>query len=228
MDKSNAHEPRPDSGGAWWRLTLVASGVLLLVGGSMHPGSPPEESLRESFVTMMSDDAWVPGHTLVLISTILLAVGLNHLRSRSVWPASAKRALGFAATAIAFYCVEAALHLFARADLDRLRDGDFAPVAFTHITLAAVVYPISGAAIAYLAWKLSPSWSLPQRTFAFAGIVGGTLHALSVPLTLAVPDLETSPIFAFAGILIAVWTVSAGVVGIRSAAPEAAPSVATV
>ena len=39
-----------------WRITLVASGVLLAVGGPMHPESDARDSLREELTTMTADE----------------------------------------------------------------------------------------------------------------------------------------------------------------------------
>ena len=56
------------------------------------------------------------------------------------------------------------------------------------------------------------------------GIVGGLVHAVSLLVTLALPTAETSPLFAGAGVLLALWALLLGLGG-RSAAPGA-PAVA--
>lgn len=207
-----------------WRLLLVASGVIMLAGGSGHPSSDAKDPLREEFVTMMSDDAWVPAHSLIALSTLLLAAGLVAVRRADRWPASTRSALRLASVAVSLYVVETILHLAAVVDVDRLRDGGFAPVAFTHIALAAVLYPVSGLALANLAARLLPSWSRPMRTFGVAGVVAGLAHAVSVPATLIFDQTELSPLFALASILIAVWSISAGLVGLRSSSDRTAPA----
>ena len=194
---------------------LIASGVLLLVGGSMHPGAPKDLGLRQEFAIMMSDDAWIPGHALIVLSTVLLAAGLTVLLRRA--PDGPERStLRFARLAVSLYVVETVLHLFSFVDADRLRDGVFAPIAFAHIGLAAVLYPVSGLAVALLAARWWRRWSAPARTFAATGIVAGILHGLSVPLTLTFGDLDTAPLFAFGAIGIAIWSIAAGVVQLRA------------
>lgn len=211
---------RPDP---WWRVALIAGGALMLAGGPMHPDSPAELPLREELALMMDDDAWVPAHAILLVATVLFAAGLWRVLRAGEWPARAVGALRVAAVAFALYSVEAFVHLIAFVDVDRLRDGDFAPVAFSHLALAAVLYPLSGLALASLAWRLLPTWSLPQRVFAVAGMVGGLFHAVSVPATMLLPDAEVSFLFAGAGILIAIWSITAGLVGIRSGASDRRP-----
>lgn len=206
---------RPD---LWWRAALVAGGVLMLVGGPMHPDSPAELSLREELAFMMDDDAWVPAHAVLFVAVALFTFGLWRVRRVGEWPTRAAGALRFAVVAFALYTVEAFVHLIAVVDVDRLRDGEFAPVAFTHLALGTVLYPFSGLALVYLAWRLLPTWSLPQRAFAVAGMVGGAFHAAALPTTLILRDTEVSFMFAIAGILLAVWSVAAGLVGLRTAA----------
>ncbi len=206
---------RPDP---WWRAALVAGGVLMLAGGPMHPDSPAELPLRQELAFMMDDDAWVPSHAVLLVAVALFTFGLWRVRRVGEWPTRAAGALRVAVVAFALYTVEAFVHLIAFVDVDRLRDGDFAPVAFSHLALAAVLSPLSGIALACLAWRLLPTWSLPQRVFAVAGVVGGALHAAALPTTLILPDAEVSFMFAVGGISTAVWSIAAGLVGVRAAA----------
>jgi hypothetical protein len=52
---------------------------------------------------------------------------------------------------------------------------------------------------------------------------------VSVPLALALPDAEITPIFAGSGILLALWALATGLAGApRPAAVPAAPSLVTV
>lgn len=126
------------------------------------------------------------------------------------------------------YSVEAVLHLAAVVDSDRLADGDVAPIAFAHIGLATVAYPVSGLAIAFLAWKLLPAWSLPQRPIAVVGILGGLVHTVSLPATMLFPDAETSPLFGLAAVMISVWAIGVGLIGLRAWRDTEAPSAAPV
>lgn len=209
-----------------WRIALVLSGLIALIGGPQHPDSDAKDPLREELAVMTADPAWVPSHALLLVSVGLLTVGLVAVRREPGWPASAGSALRVAGAAMVLYTIEAAFHLAAVIDSDRLAAGEFAPIAFTHIALATVLYPVSGLAILFLAWKLLPTWTLPQRVFAVAGMVGGLLHATALPTTLLFSETETSPMFAFAALLIAVWSIAVGLVGLRSWRREAAPSLA--
>ncbi len=198
-----------------WRLAFVASGVAMVAEGRMHPDADAKESLRQELATMASDDSWVLAHSLIVLSTVLVAAGLWLAdRSRS-WPASTHRALRLAAIAVSIYVVETVFHLASKVDTASLGDGDVAPVAFTHIALSIVLYPLSGAAIAYLAAKILLSTPSVRWIVAVPGVAGGVLHARSVPLVLLFPDTELTAAFAGAAILIALWSIGTGLVGLR-------------
>ena len=208
-----------------WRLAFVASGTAMVLGGRMHPEADSKESLRQELATMTSDDSWILSHSLVVLSTVLLAAGLwlAH-RSRS-WPASTHRALRLAAIAVSVYVVETVFHLASTFDTESLRNGDVAPVAFTHIALSIVLYPVSGLAIAYLAAKVLLSTRSPRWLVAVPGVAGGVLHALSVPLAVLLPNTELTPAFAGAALLIAIWSIGTGLVGLRERASRMEPAI---
>jgi hypothetical protein len=195
-----------------WRLALLASGVTMLAGGALHPDADAQDSLREELATMTADDRWVPGHTLLLIGTVLLVGGLWAARRAQVWP-RVGRALPVAIAALAVYVVETVFHLAAAVDSHALHEGHAAPVAFTHIGLASVLYPLSGLAVVFLAATLVRVQSGVRRAVAVLGILGGLAHAASVPLTMLLPDTELTPVFAAAGILLALWALGTGATG---------------
>lgn len=196
-----------------WRLALVASGILLALGGRMHPEADAEDNLRHELATMTADDRWIPGHTLIVISTVLLALGLWTAYRTRAWPSTVQRTLGLAAAAVSLYVVETLAHLGAAADAEALAHGEAAPVAMTHIGLSVVLYPITGCAIVLLAWSFGRAWRGWRRVIAGLGIGSGLLHAFSVPTTILLPDAELSWMFAGAAILLALFSVATGLAG---------------
>lgn len=196
-----------------WRLALLGSGAALLAGGPMHPDSDASGSMREELATMTADDMWVPGHTLVVAGTVLLVVGLWMARRRQVWPRTADRPLAVAVVALSLYAVETVFHLAAVVDSHALHHGHAAPVAFTHLGLAALLYPVSGLAVVYLAATLFRIQGGLRRVVAMLGVIGGLAHAVVVPLTFLSPDTEFTPLFAVAGVLLALWALGTGATG---------------
>ena len=196
-----------------WRIALIAAGLTMLAGGALHPDSDAQDSLREELAAMTADSRWVPGHTLLVIGTALLVTGFWTARRRQVWPRSVDRALMVATVALSLYAVETVFHLAAAVDSHALHHGDAAPIAFTHIGLASVLYPISGLAVIYLAVTLARAQSGVRRAVALIGVPAGLAHASSVPLTMLWPDVEFTPVFAAAGILLAIWALALGITG---------------
>jgi hypothetical protein len=211
-----------------WRLALLASGAALLAGGPMHPDSDASGSMREELATMTADDMWVPGHTLLVAGTVLLVVGLWMARRRQVWPQAADRPLAVAVVALSLYAVETVFHLAAVVDSHALHAGHAAPVAFTHLGLAAVLYPVSGLAVVYLAATLARIQGGLRRVVALVGVGGGLAHAVVVPLTFLSPDTEFTPLFAVAGVLLALWALGTAATGDRAEQTAATQELASV
>ena len=210
-----------------WRLAFAASGVAMLIGASRHPESDAHDSLRHELATMTSHDDWLFAHSFVVASTVLLATGLWLAHRFGQWPTTLRRALFGTAVVVSAYVVETVFHLASMVDSDELHHGDAAPVAFTHVGLSIVLYPITGVAIAYLSAKIFRTVGWRRKPLAVLGVGAGALHAVSVPLTMTFPDTEFTPVFAGAAILMALWALGTGVAGIgRSAAAPASIDVA--
>ena len=210
---------RPPSSRAW-RLLMVGSALTAVVGGGMHPDSDASDPLRERLVVMTADDQWVLGHAFIVVSTVLLALGLRAARRDPSWSPAVRRALAVAAVAVGLYVVETVAHLAAVVDSDALAAGEAAPVAWSHIGLSAVLYPVSGWAVALLALALARGAGPVRRVVAGVGVVAGVVHAASVPLMLLLPDLEASRLFPVAAIGLALWTLGTGLLG----APRPTPA----
>lgn len=204
-----------------WRPLLIAAGICMAAAGPLHPESDASGTTREELATMTAGDTWILSHTGVAIGTVLLAVGLWSAHRSGRWPLATHRALRVAAIAVSLYVVETVMHLAAWVDRDALAAGDPAPVAFSHLALAAVLYPVSGIALAVLAVRLGRTVTAGHKVLAAIGVLAGLAHAVSVPLTMLAPDLETTPVFAAAGMLLAAWSIGLGIAGIRVRQPAA-------
>jgi pimeloyl-ACP methyl ester carboxylesterase len=204
----------------FWRFAFVLAGISMAVGGSNHPEGDAEDSLTGELATMTQDDSWVMAHSFLAGGTALLAIGLWLAHRNRSWPTSTRRALHVVAVTMSLYFVETIFHLASAVDSDALANGDTAPVAFAHVALAIVLYPLSGLTLAWLNSRVVLAATLPMKTFGVVGVVAGLLHAASVPLTLMFPDTEFSQVFASAGILTAVWCLGLGVGGLRGDASD--------
>ncbi|MFC7489899.1 MULTISPECIES: hypothetical protein [unclassified Knoellia] len=195
-----------------WRLALVLAGVLIALGGRLHPDAESTDPLRQELATMTAHENWVPGHALIMFGTFALVAGLWLARATGVW-AEARRALTVAAVAMSLYAVETVFHLAASVDAHALAHGDAAPVAFTHVGLSVVLYPLAGGALAALGVRLVRTLSGVRRIPPLLAVVAGVMHGLSVPATLLLPDAELSPMFAIGGMGMALWAIGSGLLG---------------
>lgn len=195
-----------------WRIALVASGVVLVTGAPRHPSSDGKDPMRQELAVMTSHPDWVPAHLLVMLSTVLFAAGLLMAYRKGVWP-DVRRALGIAAVAVAAYVIETGFHLAAVVDNHALHHGGATPVATTHIWLSVLLYPLTGLAVSYLGIRQLAVWRGARRLLGLPAVVGGLAHAVSVPLTLALPDAELSPVFAVSALLFAAYAVVNGLAG---------------
>ena len=204
-----------------WKVAVGLGGVLGFVGGSMHPDSSDSIPLRERMVEMTADTApWAIGHGLMTIGSALLVVGLVVIRRTGAWP-TAGPALPFVVAATVANTLELVLHTAAVLDHDRLAAGDWPPLTVVHLGLSLVTYPLFGAAIVLLAWRLLPAWPTPAKVIGVIGILAGIANALSTPLAIVV-DLEgASALFPIAAIGISVWLVVAAFTRVRETAPLA-------
>ena len=165
----------------------------MLIGAPRHPESDSKDSLRHELATMTSHDDWVLAHSFVVASTLLLAAGLWLAYRYSSWPARLHRALFGTALVVSAYVVETVFHLASAVDSDELHHGDAAPVAFTHVGLSIVLYPVTGFAIAYLSARIFATVQLRRKPIAVLGVAAGVLHGVSVPLTADVSRHRVHP-----------------------------------
>ncbi len=207
-----------------WRVAFVLGGAAMAIGGPLHPESDAKESLRDELATMTSGDTWVLSHSLIALGTAMLAVGLWSAHRNRSWPASTRTALKVVAVTMSLYVVETLFHLASVVDSEALADGEAAPVAFAHVGLALVLYPVSGITFAWLSARLLRAVSRPEKVFGVVGVLAGILHAASVPSTVVFPDAELTPMFASAGMLFAAWALGLGVSGLRTARERSEPA----
>jgi len=209
-----------------WRIALVTSGLVMLAGAPRHPGSDAKYPMRQELAIMTSHPDWVPAHVMIMLSTMLLAAGLLLAYRKKAWP-GVQPALGIAAVAVTAYVIETAFHLAAAVDNHALHHGGATPVATTHIWLSVLLYPVTGLALSYLGIRQLAVWRGARRFLGLPAAVGGLAHAVSVPLTLVLPDAELSPVFATAGMLIAAYALVNGLAGAprQAAVPVEYPAV---
>jgi hypothetical protein len=163
-----------------WRLFVLFAGILILLGGPMHPDG--------SMAEMLADPTWVPGHTLVALGFASLLVGLVLLGHTRRVPDGSRGWLRFAIVATALQTLEMVLHTAAVVDHGNLVAGYATPVLSTHLALAVALYPVFAAAIIAFIVVGARDGAMGAWWFAPIGILGAAMHGASAPLVVLTGD----------------------------------------
>src|SRR2546425_324021 len=159
-----------------WRPTLALAGILLLIGGPLHPKADTTKSFVESTALMLANPNWPVAHALMLASYIVLLLAFVGAAHRSDIPNSVRRILRFAQVGAALSVAEMIFHLAAVVDRSSLMAGGPTPVLTTHMTLAVVAYPMLGLSVAALAFQGATTRSLGGWAIGWLGVLGGLAH----------------------------------------------------
>lgn len=198
-----------------WRLFVLLGGLLICIGGPMHPGG--------SMAQMLAHPSWVPGHTLVTLGFAALLAGLVMLARAGTVPPSTRRWLRFAVVATALQTIEMVLHTAAAVDHGNLVAGRATPVLSTHLALAVAFYPLFGAAIIALILAGARDRALGSWWIAPLGVVGAAAHGAAAPLVVLLGDERFRILFP--GIaLFALWAVIAALWPARAPVSAAPPA----
>jgi hypothetical protein len=80
----------------------------------------------------------------------------------------------------------------------------------------------------YLAATLARIQGGLRRAVAALGVAGGLAHAVVVPLTFLSPDTEFTPLFAVAGVMLALWALGTAATGAPAGKAAATQELAPV
>jgi hypothetical protein len=192
----------PSSTGA---IGLAVAGLLLGLGGIMHPRVDTSVDFDQGLAGMFESAAWSPSHLLTMAGFAVLAVSLAALTNGTLGR--------IAAAAAAFAAIESVPHLLAASN---------ASLTDVHTTLQAFSAPLVGLSLAALALVGHRSGELDAGRIGTAlAVVGGLAFALAGPAIALTHDSAFSPLFAGSAGL-AIWAVVAGTRRARQLTPTAA------
>lgn len=208
--KRPAHRTSPLVG---WGL--LGGGAFFLAGGPMHPKQdPPGVSVKEHLRVMYEDPSWYPGHAVLLVGMVLIAVSLVVLargRSLSRMPRVQTTAAA-AAGAAALAAPGMLLHLLSAADAEAIAAGRSTPLSDVQVIVETITVPAFGFTIAALAVVGAMSRTLGNPAIAALGVAGGVGYGLAGATFLFTDSLN----FLFpAATGIALWTLAVGVALLR-------------
>jgi hypothetical protein len=179
---------------------LAIGGLLLTVGGSMHPEATGA-TVTEHLIEMYRDSLWVPAHAIALVGVLFVAISLAVLARTGAPIPRAERLKPFAVVAALgalIATLEFIPHLAAGGEGEALHDGHAAPLTDLHGWLGMVSTPALGLTVALLAIMVAVTRTrLRILAWALGAIatVGGILYALAGPLIKLTGDPGVSPLF---------------------------------
>jgi hypothetical protein len=160
---------------ALWRAFAIAAGLLLIVGGPLHPGGTMAE--------MLAHPQWVLAHALLLAGFVALLIAL--VAFPRPLPELSRRWLRLAVVGTAFQAVEMAFHTAAVVDHANLVAGRATPILTTHLWLTAAFYPVFGVTFAGFVVAATRDRVLGSWKVAWLGIIGALAHGAAGLLVVA-------------------------------------------
>src|SRR5690349_5154636 len=201
-------DPRVD-GHRWPAALLGIGGLVLAVGGQLHPHDV-QETMTDTLVGLLSSPAWGASHLLIITGVVLVVVGLGGALRQRLFAQRVRPWLTVALVCWAVALVELVPHLLAGSEHHALEADEATPMLTTHLTLSVVTSPLLGlstAALAVAVARAARTW--PSRLLAVAGVVGGVAFAAASPLVASTQDPRFTALFA-ADALMALWLFGTG------------------
>lgn len=182
-----------------WRVLFGLGGIVMAVGGPLHPRD-------DTMQAMLVNPSWFPSHMAQLVGLALMTLGM--MRFRRIMPHSpaVRRWSGLAALGLFLQTVEMAFHLASMVDADNLAAGLATPVLSTHIVLAVTSYPLLAILMGGLILVAGRTRELGNLWLAPIGIAGLTAQAVAVVLVVGL-DMQAARVGFPMVMLFATWTV---------------------
>lgn len=199
-----------------WRPLFIAGGALVIAGGSQHPRG-------EHMLAMLTDPVWLQGHAMQFAGFALLAAGLG-LYHRGAPAGRTRWWAGAAAVMMMLDALEMGVHTMAYVDAGALPAGAFhagaaTPVLTTHLWLATLIHPVTGAVVIGLILAGMRERALGSRWIGWLGIVGAVAHLAVMPLVFLLRIPEFGILFPMI-MFMALWFTLAGLWPVRARQPE--------
>ncbi len=193
-------------------IGLAVGGLLIGLGGALHPRVDSSLGFDQGLAGMFESSAWTLSHLLTMAGFAAVAVSLAVLvRALGAgWTPGLRLIAWIAAGATGFAAAEALPHLLAASDAGAIERGESTPLVDLHTTLQAISTPAVGISVATLALAGARSGALDGGRVATAlAVIGGLAFALAGPAIAISENSELSPLFAGSAGL-AIWAVVAG------------------
>ena len=158
-----------------WRGLFLAGGLLIAIGGPMHPMGP--------MVEMLAHPDWLMAHALVTAGFTAMLAGLMVFAREARHPAQVVRWTRYLLMATVVQTVDYVIHTAAMVDAGHLAAGHSTPVLTTHMMLSVIAYPLFGAALIGFILAVTRARAIGSKWIAWLGLLGAAGHGLSTPMT---------------------------------------------
>lgn len=189
---------------------LIVGGLLMAVGGQMHPRGSGA-TVDEYLLTMFDSSLWVGAHTVSLLAGLVSVLAFVVAWRNEVFGPGVRRVLPLAIVGWGFGVLEMVPHLLAAGDASALAHHQATPVLDLHVGLQTIAGPavgLTGALLAVAVARAAGTW--PARVLAAVAVLGGVLSAAAGPLVVLTGDPRVTILFAFQ-LGLAVWLLGTGV-----------------
>lgn len=195
-----------------WRVLFALGGVLIFIGGPMHPGGTMAE--------MLAHEDWFMSHALMTVAFAAMTAGLVIFAREAAAPRLA-RWTRFAIAGTAIQALEMAVHTAAYVDHANLVAGAPTPVLTTHLWMSILLSPLFGLAVAGFIIVAARERAIGSLWIAWLGVLGVLAYGVAATL-IAILGAEWPRILFPAIIGLSIWLVLAAIW--PSSALRASPS----
>jgi hypothetical protein len=190
-----------------WRSLFAVAGVVIFIGGPMHPAGTMEE--------MLAHEDWFMAHALMTLAFGVMAAGLACFAREAAAPRLA-RWTRYAIIGTVVQTLEMAVHTAASVDHANLVAGAATPVLTTHMWMAVFLSPLFGISVAGFIIAGVRDGAVGSRWIAWLGVIGVFAYGLGPAMTVGVGEGWRWLFPAIMGLsiwlmLAAVWRVRSGV-----------------
>lgn len=203
---------------------MALAGLLLSVGGLLHPRAETAGEFESTLATMYAAAAWEASHIVTLVGWVVLAVSFAALR-RSGAVASDRRLrvlAGIVTVGAGLAAAEILPHLLAASEAEEVVAGDGAPFTSAHLIAQAISTPVLGFGVAAFAVVGARTRAVGQPALAALAVLGGVAVGIVGPAILAFRDPSLAPLF-IGSVGIAVWLIVSGI-GLARRSPTRRPA----
>jgi hypothetical protein len=201
-------------------LSLLATGPLLTVGSILHPHAPDAQSMAEVAYVQTGQTAWWPAHVFLLLAYVAFSTFLVGVSRIDRLPDPVTRVLTFALPLACLGVAAMVVHLLLPVGRDSVANSQEG-WAFWVKDVAESADAVMALVLGAVAWSLGRAGIIGNRLTASLGLAGGlgvAAFSIAVPLTGWLLPMDLTRVLVLAlpvfGILILIWTVSAGVMAL--------------